>query len=302
MASIDLSLLPPPDVIAPLDYESLLTAIQQRIITLTDEQDRAAVKNVLALDSEPLTKLTEAYAYRALLQRQSINDAARAVMLAYASGADLDNLAANFDVYRLTIRAADTGAIPPVPAVMESDSDFRKRTQQAFEGLSVAGPTAAYEFFARSADGNVADAKAFSPDPACVTVTILSRDGDGTADQALLDTVNAALNDEDTRPVADRVTVQSANIVNYNLEATLYCYPGPESAPLLQAAIAGIQAYINAQHRIGRSVYLSAIDAALSVEGVEHVVITQPAADLVLDKTQASWCAAPQITLATIND
>ncbi|CAI1858741.1 Baseplate J-like protein [Serratia quinivorans] len=302
MATIDLSLLPPPNVIEPLDYESLLTAIQSRIIELTDEKDRPAVRTVLALDSEPLTKLTQAYAYRALLQRQSINDAARAVMLAYAGGADLDNLAANFNVYRLVIRAADPATIPPTPAIMESDSDFRKRTQQAFEGLSVAGPTAAYEFFARSADGRVADAKAFSPSPACVTVTVLSRDGDGTADQALLDKVTATLSDEDTRPVADRLTVQSASIVSYNVVATLHYYPGPEADPIRQAAIARLQAYINAQHRIGRGVYLSAIDAALSVEGVEHVVITEPKADLVLDKTQASWCAAPQVTLAAMND
>jgi phage-related baseplate assembly protein len=302
MATIDLSLLPPPNVIEPLDYESLLNAIQSRIIELTDEKDRPAVRTVLALDSEPLTKLTQAYAYRALLQRQSINDAARAVMLAYAGGADLDNLAANFNVYRLVIRAADPATIPPTPAIMESDSDFRKRTQQAFEGLSVAGPTAAYEFFARSADGRVADAKAFSPSPACVTVTVLSRDGDGTADQALLDKVTATLSDEDTRPVADRLTVQSASIVSYNVVATLHYYPGPEADPIRQAAIARLQAYINAQHRIGRGVYLSAIDAALSVEGVEHVVITEPKADLVLDKTQASWCAAPQVTLAAMND
>lgn len=302
MATIDLSLLPPPNVIEPLDYESLLTAIQSRIIELTDEKDRPAVRTVLALDSEPLTKLTQAYAYRALLQRQSINDAARAVMLAYAGGADLDNLAANFNVYRLVIRAADPATIPPTPAIMESDSDFRKRTQQAFEGLSVAGPTAAYEFFARSADGRVADAKAFSPSPACVTVTVLSRDGDGTADQALLDKVTATLSDEDTRPVADRLTVQSASIVSYNVVATLHYYPGPEADPIRRAAIARLQAYINAQHRIGRGVYLSAIDAALSVEGVEHVVINEPKADLVLDKTQASWCAAPQVTLAAMND
>lgn len=302
MPTIDLSLLPPPNVIEPLDYESLLTAIQSRIIELTDEKDRPAVRTVLALNSEPLTKLTQAYAYRALLQRQSINDAARAVMLAYAGGADLDNLAANFNVYRLVIRAADPATIPLTPAVMESDSDFRKRTQQAFEGLSVAGPTAAYEFFARSADGKVADAKAFSPSPACVTVTVLSRDGDGTADQALLDKVTATLNDEDTRPVADRLTVQSASIVSYNVVATLHYYPGPEADPIRQAANARLQAYINAQHRIGRGVYLSAIDAALSVEGVEHVVIDEPKADLVLNKTQASWCAAPQITLAAMND
>ncbi|MEA8500748.1 hypothetical protein ONN26_25520, partial [Salmonella enterica subsp. enterica serovar Muenster] len=39
----------------------------------------------------------------------------------------------------------------------EADSDFRLRIQQAFEGMSVAGSTGAYEFHGRSADGRVAD-------------------------------------------------------------------------------------------------------------------------------------------------
>ena len=51
----------------------------------------------------------------------------------------------------------------------------------------------------------------------------------GAAD--LLAVVDAALNDEDVRPVADRVTVQSASIVNYAVEAVLYLYPGPEAEP-----------------------------------------------------------------------
>jgi phage-related baseplate assembly protein len=46
-------------------------------------------------------------------------------------------------------------------------------------------------------------------------VTVLSRDGDGTASQELLATVDTALNDEDVRPVGDRVTVQSAKISRY---------------------------------------------------------------------------------------
>lgn len=302
MNPIDLSLLPPPDVIEPLDYEALLAAIQTRIIALTPPADQAAVAAVLSLDSEPLAKLTQAFAYRALVQRQRVNDAARAVMVAYATGSDLDNLAANYNLTRLTIRAADPTTIPPTPAVMEPDGDFRKRIPQAFEGLSVAGPTAAYEFFARSADGRVADAKAISPSPACVTVTVLSRVGDGTAPADLLAAVSAALSDEDARPVADRVTVQSATIVNYQVVATLHYFPGPESGPIRQAALARLQAYITTQHRIGRGVYLSAIDAALSVEGVQYVDITEPKANLVLDGTQASWCAAPHITVVAMND
>ncbi|WP_193162973.1 baseplate assembly protein [Enterobacter ludwigii] len=302
MSTVDIFQLPPPDVIDPLNYETLLTAIQDRIIELTAPENRAAVRAVLTLESEPLTMLTQAYAYRALLTRQRVNDAARAVMPAYASGTDLDNLVASFNVQRLVIRPADPTTIPPTPAVMETDSDLRKRAPQAFEGLSVAGPTAAYEFFSRSADGRVADAKAISPSPACVTVSILSREGDGSADGALIDIVSTALNDENTRPVADRLTVQSAEIINYNITAIAYCKPGPEIEPIRQAAMQSLQDYINTRHRIGLSVWRSAIASAISVEGVVHVEISEPPDDIIISKTQASYCAAPQLSVVTMNE
>ncbi len=47
--------------------------------------------------------------------------------------------------------------------------------------MSVAGPSGAYEYHGRSADGRVADVKATSPSPACVTISVLSREGNGTA-------------------------------------------------------------------------------------------------------------------------
>ncbi|MCV5191553.1 baseplate J/gp47 family protein, partial [Escherichia coli] len=88
--------------------------------------------------------------------------------------------------------------------------------------------------------------------PACVTITVLSREGDGTASADLLAIVDKALNAEDVRPVADRVTVQSAEIVPYQIDATLYVYPGPESEPIRQESEQKLQSYISAQHRLGR--------------------------------------------------
>ncbi|EMV58825.1 baseplate J-like family protein [Escherichia coli 2872000] len=92
------------------------------------------------------------------------------------------------------------------------------------------------------------------------------------------------------QPVADRVTVQSAAIVEYQINATLYLYPGPESEPIRAAAVKKLEAYITAQHRLGRDIRLSAIYAALHVEGVQRVELTAPLADIVLNSTQASFC------------
>ncbi|MGO4746837.1 baseplate assembly protein [Serratia quinivorans] len=297
MATIDLSLLPAPTVVEPLDYESLLATRKATLISLYPEEQREAIARTLTLDSEPIVKLLQENAYRELVLRQRINEAAQAVMLGYAGGGDLDQLGGNFQVERLVVQQPDDTAIPPVAAIMESDSDFRVRIQQAFEGLSVAGSSGSYEYHGRSADGRVADVSATSPSPANVLISVLSREGDGTASAELVAIVDKALNDEDVRPVADRVSVRSATIVNYSIDAVLYLYPGPEAEPIRRAAEAKLKSYISAQHRLGRDIRLSAIYAALHAEGVQRVELKSPQADIVLDKTQASYCASYLLTV-----
>ncbi|MEZ3501598.1 baseplate J/gp47 family protein [Pantoea sp. KPR_PJ] len=297
MATIDLSQLPAPDVVETLDYETLLAERKATLISLYPAEQQAAITRTLTLESEPLVKLLQENAYRELILRQRINEAAKASMVAWATGSDLDQLGANNGVTRLTLRAADNSTIPPTAAVRESDDSFRVRIAAAFEGLSVAGPGGAYEYHARSADGRVADASAISPSPAEVVITVLSREGDGSAPADLLTKVASALNDENVRPVADRVSVQSAAIVSYRVEATLYLYPGPEAEPIRAAAEAKLLAFITAQSRLGRDIRRSALFAALHVEGVQRVELAQPTADVVLDKTQAAWCSGYSIAV-----
>jgi len=297
MATIDLSQLPRPNVIEALDFETLFSERKERLISLYPEEEREAVRRTLGFESEPIVKVLQESAYREMLLRQRVNEAAQAVMVAYAIGNDLEQLGANNNTPRLTIVPADAEAIPPVEEVKESDADYRQRIPAAFEGMSVAGPTGAYEFHAQSADGKVADASAISPAPAEVTISVLSRDGDGTASPELLATVSAALNDEAVRPVADRLTVQSAQIVNYQIDATLYVYPGPAIEPIMADAELRLKSYINEQRRLGRDIRLSAIYAALHTQGVQRVELAAPLADVVLDRTQAANCTDYRIRI-----
>ncbi len=293
----DLSRLPVPDAVEALDFETLFTARKQRFISLYPAEQRAEVARTLNYESEPIVKLLQENAYLEMVLRVRINEAAVANMLAHASGRDLDNLAANFKVFRLQIFPGDNTAVPPVEPLYESDSDLRLRAQQAFEGLSVAGPTAAYEYHARSADGRIADVSAISPYPCYVTVSVLSREGNGQASVELLAIVDAALNDIDIRPVGDRPTIQSAEIIPYQINALLYCYPGPEQEPIRQAAEQRLKNYVNEQHRIGRDIRRSAIYAALHVTGVQRVELIAPAADVIISRTQASYCTEWRIAI-----
>lgn len=297
MSVIDLSQLPAPQVVEELSFETLLEERKAALIALYPADQQDAITATLELESEPIVMLLQENAYRELLLRQRINEAAQAVMVAYAIGDDLDQLGANNNTARLVTTPADSEAIPPVEAVMESDADYRQRIPAAFEGMSVAGPTGAYEFHALSADGKVADASAISPAPAEVIISILSRDGDGTASPELLAAVSAALNDEEVRPVADRVTVQSAQIIDYQIDATLYAYPGPAVEPIMASAESRLQSYINEQRRLGRDIRLSAIYAALHTQGIQRVELAAPLEDMVLDRTQASNCTEYKLTL-----
>ncbi len=169
------------------------------LISLYPEDEQEAVARTLTLESEPLVKYLEENAYREVILRQRINEAAKAgdgrpMPSKTTSTSSRQIITLNASV----ITPGDETQIPPVAAVMESDSDLRQRVPAAFEGMSVAGPTGAYEFHALSADGRVADASANSPAPAEVTIAVLSREGDGTASDDLLLAVSTALNDECT--------------------------------------------------------------------------------------------------------
>jgi len=295
---IDLSRLPAPVVIEQIDYEAILAGRKAYAVSLWPADQQAEVAATLALESEPLTKLLQESAYRETLLRQRVNEAALAVLLPFAQGADLEQIGARFNVARLIITPANPSAVPPVAAVLEDYESLRERIQMAMEGLSTAGPRNAYIFHARSADGRVADASAISPAPAEVVVTVQSALGNGAAAPDLLAVVAAYLSDEDRRPVADRLTVQSAQGLPYTVEAVLYLNSsGPESEPVRAAAETRLAALVNARRRLGQEVNRSALDAALHIEGVKRVELPGWV-DVVASLTQAPYCTAYSVTVA----
>lgn len=299
---VDLSKLAPPAVIEKLNYEQLLAARKEAFINLYPEAEREFWRARLNLESEPITKLLEENCYLQLLERDRINTAAQATMLAYATGSDLDVIAANFNVSRKIIQQANNQVTPPIPAVYEDDTALRLRAQLAFEGLSVAGPRAAYVYHGLSAHSDVADISVVSPTPAHVVVTVLSRKGQGTAAEDVLTAVRNRLNDDNIRPIGDRVTVQSATIAPYQIRAKLHIYRSPEYEPIKQVAQTNLEKYTEERHRLGRDISLSGIYAALHIEGVQRVELLEPSADIALTNDKASYCTAINLELVTSDD
>lgn len=289
--AVDLSRLPFPDAVETLDYEAILADMLAYLRARAPEFDAL-------VESDPAYKILEVAAYRELLLRQRVNEAAKAVSLAYATGNDLDIIAANFNVERLEIEPADPDAIPPKPAVYEDDTSLRRRVQLSFEGMSTAGPAGAYIFHALGAHPDVLDAAAYGPPetPGVVEVAVLSRVGDGEPTQDVLDAVDAALSADDVRPLTDQVTVQAATIISYEVEAELVFYNGPDAEVVMDAARTALESYVSRQHRLGRDITLSAIYAALHQEGVQNVVLTKPSADIVVEWDEAAYCTDITLT------
>jgi len=293
MSSIpDLSALPAPDVLEPLDFEA------------TYQEGLGIFRGYMGdnwsapLESDPVVKLLEVGAYNKVGNRARVNDAAKALLLAHAIGPDLDHLGANVSLPRLVIQAEDLSAVPPVPEVKEQDDPYRERIQLAFEGLTTAGPRNSYILHARSASALVMDASAESPSPAEVMVTVLSTEGKGEAGPELLAAVAAALDDDDVRPLGDRVSVQSAEILDYRIEAILHMNSaGPEGDASLVEAKKRLGAWVNPRKRLGVEVARSAVDAQLHVAGVSRVELVGWV-DLAPTKAQAAYCTEWSVVLA----
>lgn len=299
---IDLSLLTAPTVIESLNYEAILAERKQYLISLYPLEEQESITATLALESEPIVKLLQESAYRELLLRNRVNTAAAAVMLAFAGGADLDQIGANYGCARLVITAADDTAVPPIEAVYESDDDYRYRIQMSLDSYTTAGSKESYIYHGLSADGDVKDIEPVSPSPGVVTIYVLSRTGDGSASEELIEKVGAALNEESIRPLTDQVTVQSAAILNYTIDAELVLLPGPDKSVVQAAAVSALTEYTEAQKKLGYDITLDGIYKALRQTGVQKVNLTTPQNHISIGSGQAGHCASMNVTVAVTTD
>ncbi|HBB8296202.1 TPA: baseplate J/gp47 family protein [Escherichia coli] len=290
---INLSSLAMPDAIQVPDAKALFTTWLARLRELDPEFDAL-------VESDPAYKQGEVNAWQLTLAFQRVNDAVRAVFLASAGKTDLDHVGAAFNVARLVITPADPEAVPPVDAVMEEDDAFRERIQLSWSQLNTAGARNAYRFHAKSASEDVLDADAYGPEdhgrPGEVDVYVLSREGNGTAPQALLNTVAERLNSNDIRPLTDYVAVKSAVINEYTITAELDIPDGPDAGKVLENAISTLQSYTLLANRICTMVPLSAIYAALQQTGVARVILTSPKADIEVADGTAPRCKSINVT------
>lgn len=275
---IDLSLLPPPEVIESLDYERILDARKARFLSMYPEEERAQMAARLEIESEPILIVLQEVSYADFIIRARINDAARSNLIAFAERGDLDHRGAFYGVTRL-------------PG--ELDSRFRRRIGIQIAAIAGNGTAERYISVAMAAHGAVIDAAVHSRQAGSVDVALWIADIDEAAlpanadqaaanaahRQAVLKTVEAALAAKHMSGVP--VSVYEAMPHPVNVTATIV---REASAPVTLAddLAARLPVRLAAHAQLGRNVSRSALISWLHVSGVSRAELITPTDDIMI--------------------
>lgn len=258
-------------------------------------QERGIPYDVGSLESDKAIVIEESDAFRELLALTSINDAVKAGLVAFATGADLEHLAAFYGISRRVITPATGSAT----AVMESDDELRRRTLLAPEAFATAGTHGGYVFHALTSDTRVVNADVWSPAPGEVTVALQARTGLAEADAQIVEAVRAHLHRSDIKPLTDVVSVRSVTTHDYAIDVTVYCKPGPDPVAVKALVEDSLARRAIALRLPREAVPLSAIIAAASVGPVDRVVVAEPLADVVMGNGQLAVCTGITVKVET---
>lgn len=320
-----------PEIVHVEPFEALLEQFKAGAVAHVAASDPAMatqLEEAFANEAELATKLVEALAVRLQTHMRQYNERIVQQFAWWAEASNLDAKLADLGLERQVLDAGDPAAFPPVPATLEEDSHARLRyylaphapaagsrmhyraevlTLDDRANVTVETPEAGrvvvtYSlspngFAAQIKDGN---ARMVAPNTGQVAVTVLAREGDGTPSAELLEAVRTHFARDDVRPETDEVTVQAAEILEYEIYAIAWIHAGPDAQLTEEAAVEALQAYADDQHALGGEVDPSWIDYHLHAAGAVRLDVQLPAAPLVAEDHQAPYCTRITVEVLTL--
>jgi phage-related baseplate assembly protein len=266
---IDLRRLPAPEVVETLSYE----AIKRQLL----EDFRARYGEAVDLfESDPAVKVLEVCAYRELLLRARVNEAARATMPAFARGANLDHVAARRGLTR---------------AAGETDESLLGRFLDEDDLLSAAGSKVSYIAQAKavrlSGGGYIVDANCAEVGPARVKLWVLfdpkTEESVRAADLAILRDKMAYV-----RALTDELTVEEASLKRFRLQARLKVPYGADWRMVQGQAEASLRELFRNRFRVGASLEPSVLYAALHAQNdVTSAELLEPSGGVLCEAFEA---------------
>lgn len=198
----------------------------------------------------------------------------------------------------------------------EADDPYRNRIHTAPESFSVAGPSGAYQHWAKSSHQDIMDIAVYRTSPlddlleaqlesvldiAAISYVALERDekqilvadwlasaivnvcplltAGGIPDQTMLDLVDTKLNNRDIRPLTDRVIVAAPESVTYDVNLIYYISSeNLVAVPDIQQRVAlAVNEYILWQKgKLGRDINPAQLTHLVVEAGAHRVEITTP--------------------------
>lgn len=164
-------------------------------------------------------------------------------------------------------------------ADLEDDDSYAERIRQAPESFSVAGPTGAYQYWAKTANPSIIDVSVRTPSPGVVEIRPLLEGGE-IPGQEILDSVLTICSDRNIRPLTDNVQALAPESVSYDLNLTYWINTSDASiASVIQSqvnqAISDYQLW--QKSKLGRDIDPSELITRIKNAGAKRVAVTLPA-------------------------
>lgn len=163
-------------------------------------------------------------------------------------------------------------------ANIEDDEAFRERIFLAPAAYSVAGPEAAYVYWAKTYSPAITDVNAVTEEGSAVVQIRFLMDG-AIPSAAMVQNLEEYLADENIRPLTDMVEVSAPTASSFNINVS-YCINKSDRnrAATIQAAVTeAVNNYTKWQtEKIGRDINPSKLTELMMAAGAKRVVVTSP--------------------------
>jgi phage-related baseplate assembly protein len=304
-------LLQRPSVLETISADEMIELRMARFKARWAEEDppNAAQYDVGQLEFDPIKIVTENAAYFETTVRDRVNQAARAVMLAYAYGSNLDAIASRYP-----------GGVPRGEG--ETDDNYRRRIWLSPNILGPHGTTESYAFYALSAlaPNVVRDAAAFTTrGTGIVTIPVLlDKPWPKMSEQqilaeitrqyrtGLIDPLRISFNTEATggsvipspdqileiykyiiantrKGLTDEIVIARPKVIVLRYQIELKTFPGYDTPGVLTNVVTNLMNLIEQQRWLGYDHTVMAIDGALNnAGGVYNRIIHSPDGDVIV--------------------
>jgi phage-related baseplate assembly protein len=287
-------------VLESISTEKILLDRMERFksLWLTYDPPNGAQYDVGDLEFDPIKITQENSTFFEMTLRDRVNQAARAVTLAFAVGTDLDAIASRYP-----------GGVPRF--LDERDDRYRRRVWHSPNVLSPHGTAESYVFWALTADPTLHDASAVTIEgTGKVFITIMAESGsvagmtwNRTYDpqtgifqstraeptfnptptlEQIIDVRKYVL-DEARRGLTDEINVYGPKITHCNYKARIWLFPNVSADLAIAAIETAFVELLEKQRWIGYDHSRMEIDAALAQVGVHHAIIDEPVKDVMVD-------------------